>query len=80
MPAVGLVFCIADTANWTALCCSLPFLTLAPLVLETSFELSTSFDGEKGGSEPESGGESGKLSAEDGATDAAAVLLPLATE
>lgn len=82
MTAEGLVFAIAD--NWEALCCSLPLLTLAPLVLETILELSVSFDGEKGGSEPESGGESGRLSVEEDAAkataDAAAVLALLATE
>ncbi len=58
-----------------------PLFTLAPLVLETNLELSASFVGEKGGSDPESGGESGRFSAEvDATVDADVPPFPLATE
>ena len=50
-----------------------------PLVLDTSFELSCSLTGENGGSEPESGGESGRLREEDDAATTA-LVVPFAAE
>ena len=80
----GVLDCCRAAANSLVLCLAVPFkllpLVLArPLVLDTNLELSCSFTGENGGSEPESGGESGKLR-EDDATTIVAFVAPFATE